>query len=142
MKLISRHHLRVHRHGTTLLEVLLASVILAVALAALTQQSFVAAQAARRTELETQASVRCSSRLNELLASRRKLNGPQSGVCEDDASWHWEVDWDPTQFPDTHRITVRVWQEGPNRRLTTLSLTRLMTHSDAKTRPGIQRRTR
>lgn len=115
------------RNGNTLLEILLAGVILAIALAALTQQSFVAVQAAKRTELETRASIRCSSRLSELLISRQNLNGPLSGVSADDSRWHWEMEWVPSSFPDTHRMTVRVWREGPNQRLTRYSVIRLLT---------------
>ncbi|MCH2213292.1 MAG: type II secretion system protein [Fuerstiella sp.] len=118
-----------HRRGVTLLEILLASVILAVALSALTQRSFVAAQAARRIELETEAAVRCSSRLNELMLEPGELADRTFGVAGDHSGWHWEATVEPTSFPRTRRLQVRVWQEGPLQRLTQFRISRLLVES-------------
>jgi len=116
-----------HRCGTSLLEVLLATVILAGGLAALTQQSFVAARVARRLELETEASLRCRRRLNETLMEDRSSDGYCTGQFEDDPSWQWLIRQDPTSFPNTTQITVKVWQTGNEQQDSTCMLQRLLT---------------
>lgn len=116
-----------HRCGTSLLEVLLAIVILAGGLTALTQQSFVAANVSRRLELETEASLRCRRRLNEALMEDRSSDGDCTGQFEDDPSWQWSIQQDTTGFPNTIQITVKVWQSGNNQQDSACRLQRLLT---------------
>ena len=130
----SKNNGRLIRRGTTLLEVLLASVILAVGLSALTQQSFVGAASARRAELESEAAIRCTSQLNLLISQRTQLESQQAGHWEDAPDWHWESTCTPTEIPYTRRLTVRVWQMGPLENLATFTLVRLLTHAEPVSR--------
>ncbi len=125
------HQSALHRRGTTLLEVLLATVILALSLAALTQHSFVGATASLRAEQETEAALRCASLLSLLLADRDMIQDLQSGNLEDDPAWRWEATYRSSAFPRTKRLTVRVWSSKSGQQFATSTLTRLIaTHSD------------
>ena len=83
---------RSDRRGITLLEVLLSAVILAMSLAALGQLVSNGVTAGLRSERQTEAAVRCQSKLDELLAGVEPLRAVSAVPCVDDPRWLWSVE--------------------------------------------------
>ncbi|MGE3315555.1 MAG: hypothetical protein AB7O26_10605, partial [Planctomycetaceae bacterium] len=80
------------RTGITLYEVVLSLAIFAGALAALGPLATTGSRAAVRTKLETQAVLRCESKLAEVLAGIEPLQAVNGGGFEDQApGWSWDL---------------------------------------------------
>lgn len=80
------------RAGITLYEVVLSLAIFAGALAALGPLATTGSRAAVRTKLETQAVLRCESKLAEVLAGIEPLQSVSGGGFEDQApGWSWDL---------------------------------------------------
>lgn len=114
------------RQGLTLLEILLASVILAGALAALAQQNSTGVKAALRSQLETEAGVHCQSVLNRLLAEGIPASDVLNQNLPRNERWLWSAQISDSQFDGLSVLTVTVCQDGPNRRISTFRLSRLV----------------
>ncbi len=127
------HRSREHRSGLTLLEILLASVILATALAVLAQQNSTGVQAALRSQLETEAAVRCQSLLNRLTAQSLPSTGLQDQAMNEDGRWRWSATVKSSQFEGLSLLTVVVYHDGVNRRISTFSLSRLVRNDRQET---------
>lgn len=124
------------RAGFTLLEVLLATVILAGALAALSQLSTNAVTAGLRIEEETLAALRCQTKLDEILAANLKFVSGQSTEFVDDPGWSWTVTLDDGPAETLAVLTVSV-QRSTRRRATVLyTLSRLVSRSSLNARDG------
>jgi type II secretory pathway pseudopilin PulG len=83
---------RRRRTGITLYEVVLSLAIFAGALAALGPLATTGSKAAVRTKLETQAVLRCESKLAEVLAGIEPLVSVSGGAFEDLApGWTWDL---------------------------------------------------
>ncbi|MEO1996367.1 MAG: hypothetical protein ABGZ17_13950 [Planctomycetaceae bacterium] len=126
------------RLGLTLLEVLLATVILAGALAALSQLSTNGVNAALRTDLETTAAVMCQTRLDELLATSEAITTGRKVVFHERPEWSWvaEVSAGPNASLALLAVTVQGsenWNAGARFRLSRLvRRTRLTVGSHAE----------
>lgn len=84
--------MRRRRNGITLYEVVLSLAIFAGALAALGPLASTGSRAAVRTKLETQAVLRCESKLAEVLAGIEPLQAVSGGAFEDAApGWSWDL---------------------------------------------------
>tara|TARA_R110002072_G_scaffold303069_2_gene492689 strand:- start:17031 stop:17414 length:384 start_codon:yes stop_codon:yes gene_type:complete len=112
-----------------LLEVLLSTVILAGALAALSQLTTNGVTAALRTENETVAAVRCQTKLDEILATNQHLSSGQSTHFADDPAWSWNVSMSDGPTDSLTLLTVTVQRSGPRNSEASFSLSRLVTRS-------------
>lgn len=114
------------RSGLTLLEILLASAILAAALSVLAQQNSVGVQAALRSQLETEAAVHCQSLLNRLLAEGVPETDLPEQAISPRSRWKWSAKVESSEFEDLSLLSVTVYQDGPSRRISTFRLSRLV----------------
>lgn len=131
-------HNVVSRKGASLLEALIASVILMISIAALTSQALVGLRAANRAQLQTMASVICRSVLAEQAVSSKLSSSPAMPVpgLED-----WMVQTtvellsDPKSTIDQDSagslslLSVTAWQPGINERLSRTTLSQIVRHS-------------
>ena len=113
MKLIafaSTRKTRQHkRDGMTLLEVLLAAVILAAALAALSQLATNGITASLRTEMETMAAVKCQTKLDEILSMPGEFQFDVERPCAESSRWTWiaELNDGPSNTLSVLSVTVK-----------------------------------
>ena len=115
------------RLGFTLLEVLLATAILAGALTALSQLSTNGVNAALRIELETQAAVICQSKLDELLATSEPIEIGRATPFSAAPDWSWRVELTDGPSPSLALLTVCVERQGRWNTGATFQLQRLVT---------------
>ena len=118
------------RAGVTLLEVLLATVILATSLAALGQMISNGVMAGVRCEQQAEAAVRCQSKLDELLAGVEPLTPVSAASFSDDPSWTWTLEVAPFQ-ERLSCVTVAVQHESA-RQSSDFQLTRLIRNRRVK----------
>jgi len=118
------------RSGLTLIEILLASVILAGALAALSQQNATGVEAALRSQLETEAAVQCQSKLNRLLAEGVPAGDVTDQPVDHDERWRWSARIGPSDYAGLKWLTVTVHQNGRNKAISTFSLSRMFAFSE------------
>ena len=83
---------RRHRSGVTLLEILIATVVLLVALGALGTQTGVAVRAASRVELESIGSILCESLADELIATQQVAEQLRPKQMSYHPNWRYTVD--------------------------------------------------
>ena len=133
--LLRQHHLPViaqqrlsgsSRRGLTLLEILLASVILATALAVIGQQNAVGVRAAIRMQLETEAALHCQTLLNQLTST----NGLKGNITDQPIprsdGWIWSATVAKAPFDGMQSITVAVRKPGRYELFSRFSLTRFI----------------
>ena len=101
------------RAGTTLLEALLSVVILGLALAAIGQMVSRGVQASVRCELESEAALRCQTKLDEVLSGAEPLRDVHKACFNDDAQWQWALTLQPGTNPDLVAATVTVDRVSP-----------------------------
>ena len=82
---------KIHPTGLTLFEVLLSLAIFVMALAAIGQLVSNGMRGAVRARLETQAVLRCESKLAEVLAGIEPLQLMNNVAFADDPSWTWSL---------------------------------------------------
>lgn len=123
-------------NGFTLLEVLLATVILAGALAALSQLATNAVAAGLRIEEETLAALRCQTKLDEILAANLKFVSGQSTEFADDPGWCWTVTLDDGSTETLAVLTVSVQRSTRQRANVLYTLSRLVSRSSLNARDG------
>lgn len=114
------------RRGVTLIEMLLATAILAVALTVLAQQNTFGVQAALRAELETESALRCQSLLNQLLLNHQLSDRPAQNSFSDDPAWKWQLSVRASQWPGLQLVHVEVFRSGEYESLSRTRLTRLV----------------
>lgn len=140
-------HNVVSRSGASLLESLIASVILLISIAALTSQALVGVRAAKRAQLQTVASVICSSVLSEQTALSKLSSTPAMRVP---GSEDWMVQTHVESLSDAKStidqnsasklslLSVTAWQPGINERLSKTTLSKIVRHPHAP-RGGLTR---
>ncbi len=101
------------RAGTTLLEALLSVLILGLALAAIGQMVSRGVQASVRCELESEAALRCQTKLDEVLSGAEPLRDVHKVSFKDDAQWQWGLTLQPGTNPDLVAVTVTVDRVSP-----------------------------
>lgn len=119
---LSRSELRrcmPHRRALTLLEVLLSLVIFATALSVLGQLGANGVRAAIRARLQTQAVLRCQSKVAEVVAGVEALVPVPEAAFADDPQWHWRLETHDTGDPTllAIRVTVSHTAKQPESRL-------------------------
>lgn len=101
----ARHNTRKNRrmNGFTLLEVLVAFMILAVSLGVIMHIFSLSLRTAHSATQQQMAVQLAQSKLSELLAESRIRPGVEQGSFNDE--WRWRAEIDAWDFPDQDRIT-------------------------------------
>ena len=94
------------RSGLSLFEVIIALTIFACSMAAIGQLISTGVRGALRSRLETQAIMRCESKLAELVAGITPLQHASGVAFPDDHSWNWSVDVSAGQYPSLSVVEV------------------------------------
>lgn len=100
------------RRGLTLFEVLISLAIFVVSMAALSQLISTGVQAAARARLQTQAVLRCESKLAEVLAGVEPMETLSPTPFEDDPSWTWSLEIGSGPHLDLLELNVTVSHAG------------------------------
>jgi|LauGreDrversion4_2_1035121.scaffolds.fasta_scaffold01293_8 hypothetical protein len=100
------------RAGLSLLEVVLGTAILSMALAVLAQQSAVGVQAALRCQLQSEAAIHCQTQMDRLLAGRLALRTVRDQQIEGVAGWRWSVTVRSSAVPNLLEIRLEVYRES------------------------------
>lgn len=89
-----------------MLEVLLATVILAMSIAALAQHVDTGVQAGLRSELEAEAALICQSKMNQILLQPSAAENVRETLAGDE--WMCSITVDNTKHPDVRKVSVSV----------------------------------
>ena len=100
------------REGLSLLEVILGTALLAMALAVLAQQSAVGVKAAVRCQLISEATVLCQTQLDRILAGGLERQSLRASPIEGREGWMWTAEERATAIPDLQRLTVEVYKSS------------------------------
>ena len=103
------------RSGLTLLEIVLALAIFFGSLAALSQLAWNGTRAAVQARLQTQATIRCEAKLNEVLAGAEPMQAVSNTPFSDDAGWTWSQQVTPSSHPELVQIDLTVSHRGTSR---------------------------
>jgi prepilin-type N-terminal cleavage/methylation domain-containing protein len=118
---------RGRRRGLTLLEVLISLLIFVGAMAAIGQLISNGVRGAVQSRLETQAILRCESKVAEVVAGVIPLQPTGAVPFPDNPSWTWSLQMQPGPHPDLLLFQVTVEHAaGSNVGRTTFRLTRLL----------------
>jgi general secretion pathway protein I len=121
-----RSHVR-GRRGLTLLEVLLSLLIFVGAMAAIGQLVSNGVRAALHSRMQTQAILRCESKVAEVVGGVVPFQTAVGVPFPDDPNWTWSLQVQPGPHPSLLRMDVKVdhaAQNGLGR--TTFTLSRLL----------------
>ena len=100
------------RRGLTLLEVLLALALFLGAMTVLSQLWNGGVRASVQARLQTQAVLRCESKLNEAIAGAVPLQTTPETPFEDDPSWSWRMTVDSDPQTNLLKVTVESLHPG------------------------------
>lgn len=103
------------RSGLTLLEIVLSLAIFSGSLVALAQLAWSGTQAAVQARLNTQATIRCEAKLNEVLAGAEAMRTVSGVSFPDDTSWTWSQVVTSSNYPELVQIDLTVSHKGTNR---------------------------
>jgi general secretion pathway protein I len=111
---VSARAWRLGRRGITLFEILLALGIFLAAVTAIGQIVNVGSTAATDGQLQSEAVLRCETKLAEIIAGIEPLAGAQTQAFTDDASWSWSLAIADGPHPDLLHLTVSVTHQRVN----------------------------
>jgi prepilin-type N-terminal cleavage/methylation domain-containing protein len=115
------------RRGLSLIEVMLSVAILAGALAVLGHQASVGVNAALRSQLSTEAALKCQTQMESLLAIGFRGLPVSDQAFPGNAAWHWSAELLPSEFEGIQVLHVSVYKPGGRlERLSRWTLTRLV----------------
>ena len=100
------------RAGLSLLEVVLAVAILTGALAAIGHQASVGINAALRSELSTEAALRCQTQMELLQAGGLRRLPVRDQVLPGQNNWRWSAELLPSEFEGVQLLRVSVHRVG------------------------------
>ena len=103
---------RARHHGLTLFELLLALAIFLASLAALAQLLASGSRAAAQSKLQTEAILRCESKLGELVSGIEPIQSASKGSFDDDSRWSWQVTAADGPWPNLQLIELQVFHTG------------------------------
>ncbi len=103
------------RKGITLFEVLLALGIFLGAIAAIGQVINVGTLAATEGQLQSEAVLRCKTKLAEVIAGVEPMTAVQDQPFEDDARWLWSLSIIDGPHPDLLQLELMVTHQRVNR---------------------------
>ncbi len=109
---VNRAQTRRRRSGLTLFELLLALAIFVTSLAALAQLINAGSRAAIEGQLQTEAIVRCESKLAEVLAGVEFIENTSDTAFADDTDWTWSLAVQPSPVPDLIDLKMTVSHQG------------------------------
>jgi prepilin-type N-terminal cleavage/methylation domain-containing protein len=104
----NRALVRVRRHGLSLVEVLVAVVILGAGLTAATGLLARGAALAARIETDSEAASRCQSRMELLLSGGARMRSSGWTIFADDENWEWAASLSPSTTSGLSLLTVAV----------------------------------
>ena len=107
-----RQAARSFRRGLTLFELLLALAIFLASLAALAQLLASGSRAAAQSRLQTEAILRCESKMGELVAGIEPIKTRSTGVFGDDPRWSWQWTVTDAPWPNLQLVELRVTHAG------------------------------
>jgi type II secretory pathway pseudopilin PulG len=99
------------RAGLSLLEVVLGTAILAMALAVLAQQSATGVRAALRCQMLSDAAIHCQTQMDRMLAGLLPFQAVQNQPIENAAGWRWSAEIRSSSIPDLLELRIEVYQE-------------------------------
>ena len=102
------------RKGLTLFEVLLALAIFLVSLAALAHLITNGTRAAVQGRLQTEAIIRCKSKMAEVVAGAEAMETLSRVAFPDDPKWLWDLSVEQGPWPDLRIVQVTVSHVGTN----------------------------
>lgn len=102
---------RVSRAGLSLLEVVLGTAMLAMALAVLAQQSATGVKAALRCQLLSDAAIHCQTQMDRMLSGLLPLQAVQNQPIENAVGWRWSSDIRSSSVPELLELRIEVFQE-------------------------------
>lgn len=115
------------------METVLATAILAAALAALGHQSFVGVRAAARMDLESRAAQLCHSRMETLLLQKSPSAAIQDQPIPGEPGWMWSAELSSvSEFDRLQWLTVRVFKSGNQAPISQYQLSRLISAQSGK----------
>ena len=115
------------RRGLSLIEVMLSVAILAGALAVLGHQASVGVNAALRSQLSTEAALKCQAQMESLLAIGFRGLPVSDQALPGNGAWHWSAELRPSEFDGVQVLQVSVYKPGGRlERLSRWTLTRLV----------------
>jgi prepilin-type N-terminal cleavage/methylation domain-containing protein len=115
------------RSGLSLIEVMLALAILAGALAVLGHQASVGVNAALRSQLSTEAALKCQTQMETLLAIGFRGLPVSNQALPGHEAWHWSAELLPSELESVQMLRVSVYKPGGKlERLSRWTLTRLV----------------
>lgn len=100
------------RTGLTLFELLLALAIFLTSLAALAQLLASGSRAAAQSQLQTEAILRCESKLGELVSGITAIKPVSSQTFEDDPNWAWRLTVTDGPWPNLQLVELQVSHTG------------------------------
>jgi general secretion pathway protein I len=103
---------RERRRGLSLLEVLLSLAIFLVAMTGLSQLIANGVRASLRAKLETEAILRCESKLAEIVAGAEMFQSVSETPFPDDSAWVWSSTLVPRDNDLLYEIEVLVERKG------------------------------
>jgi len=120
---------RSRRRGVTLLEVLLATAIMAIALTALGRRGFVAIRAAEKSRQQAEAVLIARSALDGLLAHTLRPAATETR-WSDTSEWLWWSETTPSETAGLVTLRVHVREPSDSPRVPTLTLAQLVRPED------------
>jgi general secretion pathway protein I len=105
---------RAERRGITLFEILLALGIFLAAVTAIGQIVNVGSTAATDGQLQSEAVLRCETKLAEIIAGIEPMAGAQGQAFADDARWSWSLAIADGPHADLLHLTVSVTHQRAN----------------------------
>jgi type II secretory pathway pseudopilin PulG len=116
--------------GFSLLEVVLAMALFFGSSAVLSQLLLIGARAARWGEQMTEATLRCESKMSDLVSGAARLEARDGVPFPDDEDWQYSVDVTPTPIPSLVRVTLTVVHRVGERQDIEVGLARLFATSE------------
>jgi general secretion pathway protein I len=110
------------RSGLTLLEIVLSLAIFVGAIAALSQLATNGTRATVTARLKTQATIRCETKLNEVLAGIEQMASRSGTPFPDDSHWTWSQIVTPSSHKELVQIDLTVSHRG-NSKLANVDVT-------------------
>jgi general secretion pathway protein I len=127
-----RRRARAERAGLSLFEVVIALAVFLVSIAAIGQLISSGVRGALQARLQTQAVLRCESKLSEVVAGITDLQNAREVPYTDDAAWNWSVNLTPGPQEDLYLVEVTVaHSSGSSLGRISFSLTRLIRDPEA-----------
>ncbi len=115
------------RKGNSLLEVLIATSILLVSIAAIGNHINVGVQAGLRVQLESEASWHCQTILQESIAEPSRLPTSMPSPVPNHNDWLYQVDIKEDPQWNFDLITVAVWKPGKHESISRMQLAQFVT---------------